>query len=705
MSFLSKKLKSFFSFLKKCLFSLSDKRNLITLLLIIIIIFQFLQIRGLSFTSSFQKDKNSSFVQEIGNLNDVYSKFGNDINEIRQLLRLKTVNYNQLLEGKEPTKEEEDKNQDLVQMSLFKYISSVGEEENLNKTLYSKKLLLRNLAGSSYLKDLNLSISPAKETDEKFIFEIVDDNKNVICQYEIEKETGGLFLNSYTDSLKITTIKFADFEQEAAKFFKENKQKLSLKAYAISQKKNSISSVIKTEEIQKIVADKKIKIAESPKTSDTEFYYEIFNSSDELIAQIVLNLKNNNIYLKDFRLVGFDIIVSDIEKSLSPFLKKLDSRSLIERKSADSINSFKNTLLDKGFKLLLKQYGYKFSDVREDNSKLYYDLFDKYGNLTATFDIEKSTGSINVKTDQNSEAINLLFFDPNVSKKKALTLPTNLPDYGDTAISGPNSFNVLILGKQGMMVDTMIFAHIDEKNRNVKMVSIPRDLYYNGRKINSAYSLYGIDELKRIIAEISGYKVDKYILIDMYGFIDVINLIGGIDVKLEEPLVDPSYRVVENGVEGTLNYDIGDYHFNGVQALRVARSRKTSSDFSRARRQQMIIEAIQAKAKNFGFGDADTIYGIIKTVLAKTDTDISFDDAIVYFFRYQNYKVAGNEVLSSGNVLYTPPYVPIEECEKNDEQGLEPRPECLEQKNAYLLLPKEDKWDLVKWFFREQFAK
>ena len=81
-----------------------------------------------------------------------------------------------------------------------------------------------------------------------------------------------------------------------------------------------------------------------------------------------------------------------------------------------------------------------------------------------------------------------------------------------------------------MNIDTMIFAHIDEKKRQIRMVSIPRDLFYNGRKINAFAFSYGLPELKNVISKITGYKLDKYILIDMYAFIDVVDLVGGIDV-------------------------------------------------------------------------------------------------------------------------------------------------------------------------------
>ncbi len=254
------------------------------------------------------------------------------------------------------------------------------------------------------------------------------------------------------------------------------------------------------------------------------------------------------------------------------------------------------------------------------------------------------------------------------------------------------------------MLDTLILVHIDEVDREIKMVSIPRDLYYNGRKINAFAYFYGMPELVRVLGEISGYKIDKYILIDMYAFIDLVDLVGGIDIHLDSAVIDPTYKTIDNGVEGTLHYEPGDYHLGGKEALRLARSRHTSSDFARSERQQMILSALQDKARGFGFGDADTIYEIAKVVLAQTETDIEINEAISYYFKYQNYEINGSGGLSTGNVLELPKYVEKKTCEEGydglDEEG---KKACDEEKFAYTLVPQNDDWDLIKWYIRGIF--
>lgn len=272
--------------------------------------------------------------------------------------------------------------------------------------------------------------------------------------------------------------------------------------------------------------------------------------------------------------------------------------------------------------------------------------------------------------------------------------------------------NVLVAGKNGSLTDTMIFANINPEKRIITMVSIPRDLYYNGRKINSVYALYGMEEMKRALSFVTGYKIDKFILIDMYAFIDVIDLIGGIDVHLDQPVIDPTYKTFDGGKWGTLYYRAGDHHLSGKQALRLARTRHTSSDFARAERQQMIIQSLQKKAQSFGFGDASSLTRLAEQVLAKVETDVSLADAISYYFRYQNFEVSRGHVLSSGNVLqskFTGDLKRLElKCDQKKKQAENIAGDSQEkdpcdniEQGQYILEPRDGNWDSIRWYFHQ----
>lgn len=268
----------------------------------------------------------------------------------------------------------------------------------------------------------------------------------------------------------------------------------------------------------------------------------------------------------------------------------------------------------------------------------------------------------------------------------------------DELTDDPSHFNVLIMGKNGGNVDTLIFANINQDTQRVTLLSIPRDLYVNGRKINSVYGSYGIREQVRWVEDVVGYKIHKYILIDMYVFRDIIDLIGGIDVTLEEDLIDPTYKVCNDGLCSTLYYEAGTYHLNGTEALRIARSRHTTSDYSRAARQQLILEAIKYKALGLGVTDADTLLSLISTVLGSTETDISMDEAVRYFFRYQNFTLNRGSVMSSGNVLSAVP-VPVDYVTSRKIQSCldQARPEtCTDTYAIDTLQPRDGDWDALK---------
>ena len=280
-----------------------------------------------------------------------------------------------------------------------------------------------------------------------------------------------------------------------------------------------------------------------------------------------------------------------------------------------------------------------------------------------------------------------------------MELPTSLPEYGELTHSSED-LTVLLMGKQGSNVDTLMFAHVDTSGRDVTLISVPRDLYVNGRKINSVYADYGVYEQVRWVEEVLGYQIDKFVLIDMYVFQDLVDLMGGIDVVLDEPLIDPTYKVCDDGVCSTLYYEAGEHHLDGVAALRVARSRYTTSDYSRAARQQLILEAMQSKARSLGLGDANTVLGMMATMIDSTDTNISLDEAIKYYFTYQSFGVNRGHVLSSGNVLETirepVDYVTsltVEECLDENNPST-----CEESYAIYTLAPRDDDWDTVRWY-------
>jgi anionic cell wall polymer biosynthesis LytR-Cps2A-Psr (LCP) family protein len=80
--------------------------------------------------------------------------------------------------------------------------------------------------------------------------------------------------------------------------------------------------------------------------------------------------------------------------------------------------------------------------------------------------------------------------------------------------------------------------------------------------------------------------------IDFSGFVKVVNLLEGVDICVDQPIYDPDIEA---------QIDFGCQHFDGDTALSYVRSRKTTSDFDRSRRQQQIMVAVKDKALKLNF--------------------------------------------------------------------------------------------------------
>lgn len=188
--------------------------------------------------------------------------------------------------------------------------------------------------------------------------------------------------------------------------------------------------------------------------------------------------------------------------------------------------------------------------------------------------------------------------------------PLNKDTFGNT--------NVLLIGTGGKghdgadLTDTIILASIDEQNKIVPMLSIPRDFYVNvdeiggGIRINRVYelgkqkydSITGIELLKEAIEEITGTNIHYYVKINFDGFKDIVDSLDGVEVYVDEAIHDPFYPKGETIYFETFSLPSGLQKLDGETALKYVRSRKTTSDFDRSKRQQKLLFAIKNEAMN-----------------------------------------------------------------------------------------------------------
>jgi len=239
--------------------------------------------------------------------------------------------------------------------------------------------------------------------------------------------------------------------------------------------------------------------------------------------------------------------------------------------------------------------------------------------------------------------------------------------------------NILLLGTGGKghdganLTDTIIIASIDYKNKSVSMLSIPRDLYIMDRqqRINSVYdtesrkyksSKKGLQKLEKIVEEITGTKLQYYVKVDFNGFIKIIDSIGGVDIMVEHKIYDPYYPKGETIYFETFKLDAGQQVLNGKIALKYARSRKTTSDFDRAKRQQKLLFAIKEKAMSLNIlTDAGKLGDIYNSIDESIETDMALAEIIELGKLGQDFQkddiiplVLNDDPTSCGGLLYTP---------------------------------------------------
>lgn len=141
----------------------------------------------------------------------------------------------------------------------------------------------------------------------------------------------------------------------------------------------------------------------------------------------------------------------------------------------------------------------------------------------------------------------------------------------------------------GERADTLILAHIDPAESHVIMVQFPRDLWVplaggGENKINAALA-GGSQQMLRTMQQLTGLEIHHYVQVNIAGFRDLVDAIGGVDVCVPEAIPFDRQTGLEIGEPGMV-------HFDGDLALRFVRSRAfTTGDFERIQNQQKFIAA------------------------------------------------------------------------------------------------------------------
>jgi polyisoprenyl-teichoic acid--peptidoglycan teichoic acid transferase len=206
-------------------------------------------------------------------------------------------------------------------------------------------------------------------------------------------------------------------------------------------------------------------------------------------------------------------------------------------------------------------------------------------------------------------------------------------------VQAPGTINILLLGSDASAnenlarTDTILVASINPDMPSVSLLSFPRDLQVRipdhvDDRINTAFELGYIFKypgggpafLAAVLRKNFGIKIDHYVRIDFAGFVKAVDQLGGVDVLAECELHDTFPDLTVPAKKSDLDIYPGKVSLNGKQALWYARSRWSTTDFDRARRQQKVLRALFSKVK--GSNLLQNALGLYKDFQENIDTDV-----------------------------------------------------------------------------------
>ena len=286
--------------------------------------------------------------------------------------------------------------------------------------------------------------------------------------------------------------------------------------------------------------------------------------------------------------------------------------------------------------------------------------------------------------------------DTTSSNISPTTTPTPDPD---------RPFSILLMGygggvhEGGTLTDSIIVAQFIPKEKKIKLISIPRDLWVpipiavgetKMLKVNEAYSI-GLDDkkysdketqftskagggqmAKSVLSQVVGFPIDNFATINFSGFLKTIDTLGGVEVNVQKTFDDFLYPIEEKTTDtcgksdeeitaltATISGEKLDQqftcryehlHFNkGLQimdsatALKFVRSRHSQEDggdFNRSARQKLVIEAVKKKIISLNF--VPKIIPLINSLAGNLTTDIDLNKMEELLSRsdeYQTYKI------------------------------------------------------------------
>lgn len=283
--------------------------------------------------------------------------------------------------------------------------------------------------------------------------------------------------------------------------------------------------------------------------------------------------------------------------------------------------------------------------------------------------------------------------------------PANISPTATPTPDPDRPFSILLMGygggthEGGTLTDSIIVALFIPKEKKIKLISIPRDLWVpipiavgetKMLKVNEANSI-GLDDkkyskketqftgragggqmAKSVLSQVVGFPIDNFATINFSGFLKTIDTLGGIDVNVQKTFDDYLYPIEEKTTDTCgksdeeitaltatvsagkleeyfecryehLHFDKGLQTMDSATALKFVRSRHSQEDggdFNRSARQKLVIEAVKKKIISLNF--VPKIIPLINSLAGNLTTDIDLnkmEELLSKSDEYRTYKI------------------------------------------------------------------
>ena len=218
--------------------------------------------------------------------------------------------------------------------------------------------------------------------------------------------------------------------------------------------------------------------------------------------------------------------------------------------------------------------------------------------------------------------------------------------------------NVLLLGiddgdseaakSEPKRTDAIVVLSFDPDEHKISMISIPRDTmvrlpgHKGYDKINAAYAYGGVAMAKQTVANLLRIPIHYYALVNWQGFIEVMNIIGGVDLYVDKDMhyEDPYANLV-------IDIKHGYQHLDGKRSGQYVRFRSDElGDIGRVQRQQKFLKALGLQM--FSVENITKIPSIISTIQKYVETDMT---TVTTLKAVRSYNILSDNKIRSG-MLY-----------------------------------------------------